>query len=94
MCKCSLLVFAPPILSFWLLPKKKECAAPGVRKKKAADAINFFTEPGPFFPRLSYIVLYYLARAIPSRAAVRDRVFVLVTRYEKCTIVAGVNVRE
>jgi len=26
---------APPILSFWSLPKKKERAAPGVRKKKA-----------------------------------------------------------
>ena len=28
-------VMRPPILSFWNLPKKKECAAPGVRKKKA-----------------------------------------------------------
>ena len=26
---------APPILSFWCLPKKKERAAPGGRKKKA-----------------------------------------------------------
>ena len=29
--------FAPPILSFRLLPEKKECAAPGVRKKRAAE---------------------------------------------------------
>ena len=34
--KNDYLRFAPPILSFRLLPEKKERAAPGVRKKRAA----------------------------------------------------------
>ena len=35
MLACCYLRNAPPVLSFWSLPKKKERAAPGVRKKKA-----------------------------------------------------------
>ena len=33
-CHDAAWVFAPPILSFWLLPEKKECAA--LRRKKLA----------------------------------------------------------